>query len=227
MKTWWRSIRPKLLPPLILAIIKTLMATVSIELKNFTEPQQGTIMIGWHGRIILATKTFRKSGQWIMISQSRDGEMQNRIFSNLGFNVVRGSTGRGGMKALLEAIRELKKGAVFALTPDGPRGPSGIIQGGVITMAKKSGCPIIPVGVSANRRWLFKSWDRYMIPKPFAKGIMIFGDPISIPADATEEETEQLRIKLETELHRLETQAEAHYNHPKPNWHSPEAHTGP
>lgn len=227
MKAWWRRVRPYILPPLVLGIIRLLMSTVTVEVHNYTEPKSGAILLGWHGRVILATKVFRNKGYWAMISHSRDGEMQNRIFTKLGYNIIRGSTGRGGMKALLEAIKALKKGGIFALTPDGPRGPSGILQGGMLVMAKKSGCPLIPCGVSANRRWLFNSWDRYMIPKPFAKGIMIFGEPVTIPPDATDEEVESIRIQLEQDMHRLETEAEAVFGHSKPNWHSPDAHTGP
>jgi hypothetical protein len=201
------------------------MATINVETRNFHPPTQGTIFIGWHGRIVLATQLFRNRGYWAMISHSRDGEMQYQIFRRLGFNVIRGSTGRGGMQALIECIREIKQGAVFALTPDGPRGPSGVIQPGVIMMAKKTGCPLIPVGVSTNRRWLFKSWDRYMIPKPFARGLMIFGTPVIIPPDASEEDIEQIRIDLERQTHDLERQAENEFGHPNPDWHAPEANT--
>ncbi|MBL8068583.1 MAG: lysophospholipid acyltransferase family protein [Armatimonadetes bacterium] len=222
MKAWWRRVRPHLLPPLVYALIRLIMSTVKVELRNFHEPVGGGILLGWHGRIILATKSFRNRGYWIMVSQSRDGEMQNRILSRFGFKVIRGSTGRGGAQALIECIKALKGGAIFAFTPDGPRGPSGIVQMGAVTMAKKSGKPLIPVGVGTDRRWLFKSWDRYMIPKPFAHGVMIFGTPVTVPPNATDEECESIRLTIENEMRRLEAEAEALFGHPAPDWHAPQ-----
>jgi lysophospholipid acyltransferase (LPLAT)-like uncharacterized protein len=227
MKAWWRRIRPRILPPLIYGLIRLLLSTVKIDMVNYSEPKSGGIISGWHGRIILATKAFRGRGYWTMISQSRDGELQYGIFRRLGFNSIRGSTGRGGIKALMEAVRELKKGAVLCFTPDGPRGPSGVVQGGLMVMAKKSGQPIIPIGMATNRRWLIKSWDRYMVPKPFSRGVMVFGDPIYVPAEATDEEVERLRQVAELAIHQAEVAAEEYFNHPKPNWHAPEAITTP
>jgi len=128
---------------------------------------------------------------------------------------------------LMEAVRELKKGAVLCFTPDGPRGPSGVVQGGLMMMAKKSGQPIIPIGMATNRRWLIKSWDRYMVPKPFSRGVMVFGDPIFVPADASDEEVERLRIVAEGAIHQAEIDAEAFFGHSKPDWHAPDANTNP
>lgn len=125
----------------------------------------------------------------------------------------------------MEAVKVLKKGAVLCFTPDGPRGPSGIVQGGLMVMAKKSGQPIIPIGMSTNRRWLIKSWDRYMIPKPFSRGVMVFGEPIFVPSDATDDQVESLRQKAELAIHQAEIDAEAHFGHSKPTWHSPGAIT--
>lgn len=225
MKAWWRRIRPHIVPPIIYAVLRLLMMSVKVEVVNYKEPIGGGILNGWHGRIILATKEFRNKGYWVMVSHSRDGEIQKYIFEHLGFKIVRGSTGRGGMKALLESIRILKNGGIFAFTPDGPRGPSGIVQGGTMLMARKSGKPMLPVGFSIDRRWIFKSWDRYMIPKPFAKGIMLFGEPIYVPENATDDEVEEIRQQLEREIHRLEREAEAKFGHPTPDWHSPDALT--
>lgn len=122
------------------------------------------------------------------------------------------------MEALVASIKELKKGGVLAFTPDGPRGPSGIVQPGVMMMAKKSGAAIVPAAVSCDRRWLFKSWDRYMIPKPFANCKMVFGSPIYVASDATEEQVEFYRKLVEREIHRLERIAESKFGHGIPNW---------
>jgi len=166
-------------------------------------------MLVWHGRTIVGAVKFRKRGWWAIISLSRDGEMQNRIFRRLGFNTIRGSTGRGGARALAESIRVLKKGATMTLTPDGPRGPSGIVQPGMLMMSQKSGAWLVPCGVAASPCKLFKSWDRYMVPKLFARCVVVFGEGVQIPRDTTEEQVEGIRQKLERDLHRLEAEAEA------------------
>ncbi len=228
MKQWWRGVRPYILAPIIYGIISTLLATLRLEVQGYDRYKsldRSYIFAGWHGRVVFGAKLFRGLGLWTLISHSRDGEMQNRIFTKFGFKTIRGSTGRGGAKALIESIKVLKNGGSMTFPPDGPRGPSGVVQPGIMQMAKKTGALLVPAGVSANRRWLFSSWDRYLIPKPFAHGIMIFGDPIAVPADSTDEQLEQIRQQFESELHRLETEAEAHFGFPKPNWHAEEAKT--
>ena len=147
---------------------------------------QGAILVTWHGRTLLCANEFRNRGYWALISLSRDGEVQNRIFQRFGFQTVRGSTGRGGVKGLLQMARKVKAGGVIAFTPDGPRGPSHKVQLGVVLMAEKSGAPIIPVATSASRRWLIRSWDQYMIPQPFARAYFIVGEPIYVPPNLDE-----------------------------------------
>ena len=95
---------------------------------------------------------------------------------------MRGSTGRGGVRGALQMARKVREGGVLAFTPDGPRGPTHKVQLGVILMAEKSGAPIVPVGISASRRWLIGSWDSYMIPQPFARAYFLVGEPIYVPA---------------------------------------------
>ena len=148
-----------------------------------------------------------------MISNSNDGDLQASVFTRLGYKIIRGSSARGGERALVEAIRALKRGESLAMTPDGPRGPSGVLQPGVIFMAKKSGAVLIPVGISATPRRLANSWDHYMVPRPFGRAELIFGDPISVPPDADDEVVEASRRLLETEIHRLEAEAERRCGH--------------
>ena len=163
----------------------------------------------------------RNRGIWALFSLSNDGELQSRIFGMLGFRVIRGSTGRGGERAAIEAIKVLRKGDILAITPDGPRGPAGVVQGGMLLMAKKSGAAMIPMGVSAKGRWLVKTWDRYLIPKPFAKTVLRFGEPIWLSKDATDEEMEAVRQKLALAMNRLQDEADMAlglepHSHPPP-----------
>lgn len=212
MKAWWRRVRPNVLSFPIYLIARSIGITLRIQVEGF-EPieklEGGKMLAGWHGRTFVAALFFRGRGVWTIISQSRDGEMQNRVFTRFGFKTIRGSTGRGGVRAAVEAIRVLRKGVTMAFTPDGPRGPSGVVQDGILMMAAKSGAAMVPVGVSASRRRLVKTWDRYMVPCFFARCIMIFGDPIYVAEDASPEEFEAARLKLQDEMHRLEAEAEA------------------
>lgn len=227
LKQTWRNVRPKLVSGLIYRLVSLLGSTyrvTTVGLEEFKNHPGGKILSTWHGRSIMGPVLLRNLGYYALISHSRDGEMQNRIFSRFGFQTIRGSTGRGGMQALIESIRVLKKGGAIAFTPDGPRGPSGIIQPGIMKMAQKSGVPVFPATSSADRRWIFKSWDRYMVPKPFAKVYVLVAPPLYVPQNATEQELETVRQALETEMHRLEQKAEARFTHTAPDWHSPDAH---
>lgn len=171
---------------------------------------RGVICTLWHGRTFLPVNFFRHRGYWSMISTSRDGDYQDRIFRRFGFQTVRGSSSaRGAVQATITLLRHLKSGGVLAHTPDGPRGPANRAQPGAIYLAMKSGCPILPVGVSAAPRTLLRSWDRYMIPNLFSRAVILFGEPIYVPADARSETDQQLWAdRLTCEIDTLEREAE-------------------
>ncbi len=169
----------------------------------------GAVFVTWHGRSFIPAQVFRNKGYWALISLSRDGELQNNIFQRLGFQTVRGSTGRGGVKGALQMARKVKEGGVLAFTPDGPRGPTHKCQAGVILMAEKSGAPIIPLGISVNRRWLVRSWDSYLLPKPFSHVYFVVGDPIYVPANLDETRRNRYATQVEIAINGVEKQAEA------------------
>ncbi|MDR3688763.1 MAG: lysophospholipid acyltransferase family protein [Fimbriimonas sp.] len=208
MKNKWRKLGPELTSDILFAIVRTVCSTMRFRMVNYPADDHNLIFCGWHGRSFTFANQFRRRKWWVIISHSNDGEIQSRIFSKLGYRVIRGSTGRGGVRAAVEAIRALKEGGTMAMTPDGPRGPSGVVQGGVMLMALKSGAGLVPVGIASHPHFSAKSWDRYMIPMPFSKCIMIFGDPIYVPPGSTEEQVEEVRLKLEHEIHRLERETE-------------------
>lgn len=211
MKAWWRRVRPHVISGFAYGLARLLGLTLKIRIigwEKVSRLEEGKILAGWHGRTFIAANFFKGKGVWTIISQSRDGEMQSRIFRRFGFNIIRGSTGRGGARALVESIKVLREGATMAFTPDGPRGPTKIVQSGIMLMAQKSGAALIPAGVSAKRRWLLGTWDSYLIPKPFSKAVIIFGDSIFVPKDASEEEVERLRLELQNAMNVLEEQAE-------------------
>lgn len=204
--------RGRLLGGLLYGFVRLLFSTVRLHFvrkEGLDTKSSGAIFVTWHGRSLVPANVFRKRGYWALISLSRDGEIQNSVFQRFGFQTVRGSTGRGGVKGALQMARRVKEGGVLAFTPDGPRGPTHKCQAGVILMAEKSGAPIIPLGISANRRWQIRSWDSYMLPKPFARVYFVVGEPISIPANLDEARRNHYAEQVEIAINRVEAQAEA------------------
>jgi lysophospholipid acyltransferase (LPLAT)-like uncharacterized protein len=211
VKKWWLDSRAGILGRMGYRFVMMVGRTLRLRTPGYEKIRSlkgGVIICGWHGKSLIPGWFFRNKGVWVIISQSRDGEIQNVVFSNLGYNVIRGSTGRGGVRAAVEAIRVLKKGATMAMTPDGPRGPSGVVQGGVMLMAQKSGAALVPVGISARPRWIAPAWDKYMFPYFFARAVFLFGDPVYVPESSTDEEVETYRQQLEKQIHAMEAQAE-------------------
>lgn len=176
--------------------------------EKLKEHTGGKIIAGWHGRTFLAAIYFRNRGYYTLISHSRDGEMQYGIFRRFGFKTVRGSTGRGGARAAVECARLLKENNTFVWTPDGPRGPAQRVQRGILWLAQKGNALIFPAASSARPRKILSSWDSYMIPYPFSKGIIIIGNPISVSENLGDEGLSELAEKLEKELNDLQKQAE-------------------
>jgi lysophospholipid acyltransferase (LPLAT)-like uncharacterized protein len=124
----------------------------------------------------------RGEGITVLISEHRDGELITQVAERLGLRAVRGSTTRGASRALLAMTRLLGEGAELAITPDGPRGPARTFAPGALIVAHRSGVPIIPIGVAASRAWRLKSWDTFLIPKPFAAISIVYGEPQHVDA---------------------------------------------
>ena len=170
---------------------------------------RGVLLASWHGRSFIPILRFAHRRYWAMISTSRDGEMQNDLFMRLKYQTVRGSTSaRGAVVAALTMSKELKNGGVLALTPDGPRGPHHHVHPGVIFLAEKSGCKVIPAGIASWPRIQFNTWDSYVVPLPFSRGAMIFGKPIEVPSKLSEEERDAWCSMLESQINELELRAE-------------------
>jgi lysophospholipid acyltransferase (LPLAT)-like uncharacterized protein len=153
----------------------------------------------WHGRILPATLYFQHRGIVVITSENYDGEWIARIITKFGYGTARGSTSRGGRKALLQMIRDVKsKGVAFTL--DGPRGPAEVAQPGAVWLAKATGNPLLPFHVEAAASWTMKSWDRTQIPKPFTTNAMAIGEPLYVPRDADDTALEEWRQKLQRSL---------------------------
>jgi lysophospholipid acyltransferase (LPLAT)-like uncharacterized protein len=135
------------------------------------------ILSSWHGQLLVHIWANRFRNIAAMISEHGDGEIIARMMISWGFVPVRGSSTRGGRRALVEMVEQIQGGRAFAITPDGPRGPAGVLQPGVLIASYKGGAPIITIRSEASRAWRLGNWDRFEIPKPFARVRIIYGDP--------------------------------------------------
>ena len=167
------------------------------------------VMAFWHGRILPATFYFRGRGIVVITSENFDGEWIARIIRKFGYGTARGSTSRGGQRALLQLVKEMRAGHPAGFTLDGPRGPARVAQPGAIWLAMTTGNPILPFHLEASASWTARSWDRTQIPKPFSTVALAVGEPLPVPAGATEADREGLRVELERRLTTLEAAAKA------------------
>lgn len=165
----------------------------------------------WHGRQFMLFHSHRNSGIVIPASESRDGEVQAGILKRFGFDVVRGSSKRKGDRALLGLVSGLRRGKDLAIAVDGPRGPIYEAKQGVMYLAGKMNKQIVPVVTGAKSFWILdKIWDKYLLPKPFTRGIVLYGDPIIVNG-ISENELEGKRKELEAALNRLMAQADDYF----------------
>lgn len=169
--------------------------------------ENGEPLIGcfWHGRMLMVPNLWRgrRMKMNILISQHRDGVFISRTLSALGIHTISGSTSRGGGAGLLGIVRALKRGECVGITPDGPRGPLMSVAPGAAVAAGMSGAPLVPVTYGARWRIVASSWDRFVIPLPFTRGIIRIGDPIGVPRDADKATLADFNARLEDELVRL------------------------
>ena len=162
---------------------------------------QPFIVAFWHGRLIMMAFSWDRCDLvHMLISGHRDGQLVSGMMSHFGSKTVYGSSTRGGAAAFIQLARLLRQGAVVGITPDGPRGPRMRANEGVIALAKMTGAPVLPLTFSASFRYIFGSWDRFMLPFPLGRGVFLWGRPIYITRDADDNEMERKRVQLETDL---------------------------
>jgi lysophospholipid acyltransferase (LPLAT)-like uncharacterized protein len=165
----------------------------------------------WHQRILIVlgyAGRFGKFSPSVMISESRDGEMIAEVYRQLNFRPVRGSSSHGGRKALAAMVADLAEHPCAVHVVDGPRGPRGTIKAGLISMAQLSHTPIAPVAISVSRAWILKSWDRFLIPKPFSTIFVHWGELSSVPEVLDNTEFEATRRKVEHCMRELQENAD-------------------
>lgn len=148
----------------------------------------------WHGQLLPLIWHHRGQGVAILVSEHRDGELIARVAAAIGYRLIRGSTTRGGGRALMAIVKELRSGAEVAVTPDGPKGPARTYAPGALVAAQRSGAPILPVAAHADRAWYLSSWDGFMIPKPFAKVTVAYGPSRHVDAPSSRDAATEVPV---------------------------------
>ena len=191
------------------AAIKLIGSTIRWEITGLenadlvSKADQTPIYCLWHDRIFAGTYFLRDRGIVVITSQSLDGEYIARFLKRFGFGTVRGSSSRGGVKALVEMIRLMRRGLAMAFTVDGPRGPRYVAKLGPIFLAKKTGNPVLPFIVECASFWTVGSWDKMQIPKPFTRARFITAEPVYVPPDAGDDEVQKKLDELQRSLDAL------------------------
>ena len=158
------------------------------------------LLCGWHQQFFAAIRHFKTYASYrpaLMISQSKDGDIIAGIAEKSGWHTVRGSSSRNGGRALKEMVGQLERTGLAAHIVDGPRGPAGIIKAGVVSLARAAGAVVVPIYATSDRAWYFKSWDRFMLPKPFAKVTLRFGEMMDLTVGEDDNDFENHRLQLQ------------------------------
>ncbi len=190
-------------------LINLIGKTVKVEVEgweNFQKIEQAgkiPIYTFWHDRIFLGTYFFRDRGIMVMSSQSFDSEYTARVIQRFGYGTIKGSSTRGGVRALTTMIRQMRNGMPMGFTLDGPKGPRYAAKSGACFLAKKTGNPIMPFVFEPKSFWTINSWDKMQIPKPFTRAKLFIAEPIYIEKDADDKEIENKRRELQSKLDEL------------------------
>ena len=218
MKNFFKQkVRPLASGPLtrfLYVIIRGLYASMRIRVidgeipRSFQDRGEGAINIFWHGRILLAAPIYTGKGLHILISRHGDGEIIANIMKLFGFFLVRGSSSKGGKEALREMVHLARDNKDLAITPDGPRGPLEEVKPGVAQLARITGRPVIPLGFSASPCWRLLSWDRFMLPYPFSRGVFVWGEPVFYQE---KEDIETFRLRIELALKDANARADGYF----------------
>lgn len=202
----------RVLAALVAGFLRLLGATWRVRVEGedpFVGPRPA-IGVAWHQGLLVAAWCWRDRGLAVPVSRSRDGGRIEAVLRRLGFaESPRGSSSRGATTLLRSLIRLVRDGHPVGFLPDGPRGPARQAKPGVVALARASGVPLVPVAIAARPRKVFGSWDRAILPAPFAQVLCRYGPPLVVPKKADAEELETCRRRLEAELDRLQAEVEA------------------
>jgi lysophospholipid acyltransferase (LPLAT)-like uncharacterized protein len=185
------------------------------DAKRLFEQGKPLIIATWHGRLLMTPFGWRHSDRsHVLVSAHRDGQLIAGTLAHFKARTIVGSTRRGGADALRKLHRLMLQGGAVGITPDGPRGPRMRVSLGIIQLARLSGAPIFPLAYSARPRHVFETWDRFILPLPFGRGLFLWGEPLTVPRDAGEAVVETARRQLEERLNALTDRADTALGQP-------------
>ena len=177
--------------------------------RRFWREKQPFIVAFWHGRLLMFSPFWPRSQVLkVLISRHRDGELIANSVAHFGLKAVRGSTSKGAMTATRGLLKAIRQGENVAITPDGPRGPRMRATDGIVRVAQRAGVPILPMSLSARPARVLKSWDRFLMPYPFTRGVCLWGEPIEVARDTDEAGLEAKRAEVERALTDLARRAD-------------------
>ncbi len=195
--------------------IRLVYYSSSWELIGFEDPsryidnKKPFIIAFWHGRLLMLPFVWdKKKLLHLLISRHNDGELISKTVKYFGLRSVRGSTKKGGAEALRNMVRFLRSGDWVGISPDGPHGPRMEASEGIAHVSRLANVPIFPIVYSSNKFKTLNTWDRFLIPFPFCKGVFIWGDEISPPKSSSENDIEFTRKRVELELNKISTLAD-------------------
>lgn len=227
LKTLRKKMVASLGPSLAYWSIRILGATMRFIEVNSEIPrsfiEKGTLAIGafWHGRLLMMPcleSVHKESGRKMsfLVSSHRDGQVIGKAVERFGHRAILGSSTRRGFSAFHQMLKAQEDGYDVIVVPDGPKGPRHEVQIGIMQLAKLSGSPIVPLSFSASRRKIFNTWDRFLLPCPFSKGVFIWGEPVYVDADGDRAHLEEKRLLLEKRLNQLTEMADRYFEKPSP-----------
>lgn len=226
---WYKALRKKLVEWFgswfAYWVIKLLALTMRFEHLRPEIPRSfittGTHAIGafWHGRLLMMPVMYKVAGRKLsfLVSPHRDGQVIAKVAKRFGYNAILGSSYRRGVSALRQMVRVLEEGQDLAIVPDGPRGPRFQVQMGVIELARLTKRPIVPLSFSASRRKVFNTWDRFILPYPFSRGVFVWGEPVTVDPNGDHAHLEEMRLLLEKRLNELTEEADHYFDSPAKN----------
>lgn len=200
----------KLLPVLINVLCKTLrFRIINIDQVNkLFEENKNFVLAFWHGKMIVPWYLHRNKNFAALVSLSNDGDILSSVLNKWNYNVVRGSSHRGGSDSLENMIELAKQNYSIAITPDGPTGPPEKMKAGAVVLAKKTNIPLVLLGVYVDKKFILNSWDKFQIPKPFTKVTVKYSESLFVDAKLNYEETSELIRMQEERLSLLNNEVE-------------------
>lgn len=213
MKSRLEALRFRAIGTLGYLLTRALFSTVRFELEDahhlrrLRERSRKVIFVLWHDQLLPLAVAHRDEGIVALVSAHADGEYLRGVLRRHGFGTVRGSSTRGGARALRKLVRSAEAGRDLAVTPDGPRGPRHRIKEGVLLAAQLTGLPLLPLAGAASSGWRFSSWDRFLVPRPFSEVRIVYGPPVRVPRDAERSERRRIGRGLEATLRALTRRA--------------------